>query len=139
MKGVPVRIELGPRDIENNQCVIVTRHNREKTFVSLDNLAETIKAKLVEVNEGIYNKALENRENKTYTCKTIDEINAALTEKGDGFIKAMWCGDEECEDKVKEMTGAGSRCMPLEQEAIADTCVCCGKKAQHLVYWGKAY
>ena len=139
MKGVPVRIELGPRDIENNQCVIVTRHNREKTFVSLDNLAETIKAKLVEVNEGIYQKALENRENKTYTCTTIDEINAALTEKGDGFIKAMWCGDEECEDKVKEMTGAGSRCMPLEQEAIADTCVCCGKKAQHLVYWGKAY
>ena len=71
--------------------------------------------------------------------KTIDEINAALADKGDGFIKAMWCGDENCEDKVKELTGAGSRCMPLEQEEISDTCVCCGKKAQHLVYWGKAY
>ncbi len=139
MKGVPVRIEVGPRDIENGQCVVVTRHNREKSFVALEGLSDTVKAKLTEVNEGIYNKALENRENRTYSCKTIDEITAALTEKGDGFIKAMWCGDEECEDKVKEITGVGSRCIPLEQENIADTCVCCGKKAQHMVYWGKAY
>ncbi len=139
MKGVPVRIEVGPRDIENGQCVVVTRHNREKNFVSLEGLADTVKAKLTEVNEGIYNKALENRENRTYSCKTMDEITAALTEKGDGFIKAMWCGNEECEDKVKEITGVGSRCIPLEQENISDTCVCCGKKAQHMVYWGKAY
>lgn len=139
MKGVPVRIEVGPRDIENGQCVIVTRHNREKSFVSLDGLAETVKEKLTEVNEGIYQKALENRENRTYACKTLDEITASLTEKGDGFIKAMWCGNEECEDKVKEITGVGSRCIPLEQENISDTCVCCGKKAQHMVYWGKAY
>ncbi len=139
MKGVPVRIEVGPRDIENGQCVVVTRHNREKSFVALDGLSATVKQKLTEVNEGIYNKALENRENRTYTCKTMDEITAALTEKGDGFIKAMWCGDEECEDKVKEITGVGSRCIPLEQENISDTCVCCGKKAQHMVYWGKAY
>ena len=139
MKGVPLRIEIGPKDIEQNQCVIVTRHNREKTFVSLDNLAEVVEAKLKEVNEAIYNSALENREKRTYACQTIDEINATLNEKGDGFIKAMWCGDEACEDAVKEQTGARSRCIPFEQDIVGDKCVCCGKPAKKLVSWGKAY
>lgn len=139
MKGVPVRIEIGPKDIENNQCVIVTRHNREKTFCSLENLADTVAEKLEEVRKGIYEKALKNRENKTYRCKTIDEITAALEEKGDGFVKAMWCGEEECEDKVKELTGVGSRCIPFEQENLSDVCVCCGKPAKKMVLWGKAY
>ncbi|MBR6694958.1 MAG: proline--tRNA ligase, partial [Oscillospiraceae bacterium] len=130
MKGVPVRVELGPRDIEAGQCVVVTRHNREKTFVKLDEIEKVIAEKLKEVHDGIYNRALENREKRTYACKTIDEINAALTEKGDGFVKAMWCGDEACEDKVKELTGVGSRCIPFEQENISDTCVCCGKPAK---------
>ncbi len=139
MKGVPLRIEIGPKDIENNQCVIVTRHNREKTFVSLDNLEETVLQKLREVRDGIYNSALENREKRTYICKNTDEIIQALDKNGDGFVKAMWCGEEECEDKVKEITGVGSRCIPIEQEHIADTCVCCGKPAKHMLYWGKAY
>ncbi|MCI7803492.1 MAG: proline--tRNA ligase [Oscillospiraceae bacterium] len=139
MKGVPVRIEIGPKDIENNQCVVVTRHNREKTFVQLDNLETAVTEKLQEVHDGIYKKALENRENKTYACKTMDEIVSVLEEKGDGFVKAMWCGDEACEDMVKEKTGVGSRCIPFEQEHISDTCVCCGKPAKHMVYWGKAY
>lgn len=139
MKGVPLRIEIGPKDIENNQCVIVTRHNREKTFVSLDNLEETVLQKLREVRDGIYNSALENRERRTYICRNTDEIIHALEENGDGFVKAMWCGEEECEDKVKEITGVGSRCIPIEQEHIADTCVCCGKPAKHMLYWGKAY
>ena len=139
MKGVPVRIELGPRDIENGQCVVATRHNGEKEVVALDNLADTIAKKLEEVHNGLYNKALENRENKTYACTTLEEITKALEEKGDGFVKAMWCGDEECEDKVKEITGVGSRCIPFEQEELSDVCVCCGKKAKHMVYWGKAY
>lgn len=139
MKGVPLRIEIGPKDIENNQCVIVTRHNREKTFVSLDNLEETVLQKLREVRDGIYNSALENRERRTYICKNTDEIIHALDKNGDGFVKAMWCGEEECEDKVKEITGVGSRCIPIEQEHIADTCVCCGKPAKHMLYWGKAY
>ena len=139
MKGVPVRIEVGPRDIEKGECVLVTRHNREKTVVSLDSLAESVKEKLTEVNEGIFNKALANREKRTYTCTTLDEITKALEDNGDGFVKAMWCGEEECEDKVKEITGVGSRCMPLNQEIISDKCVCCGKEAKHLVYWGKAY
>lgn len=139
MKGVPLRIEIGPKDIEKNQCVIVTRHNREKTFVSLDKLEETVLQKLQEVRDGIYNSALENRERRTYICKNTDEIINALAENGDGFVKAMWCGDEECEDKVKELTGVGSRCIPIEQENLADTCVCCGKPAKHMLYWGKAY
>ncbi|MGN1418575.1 MAG: proline--tRNA ligase [Acutalibacteraceae bacterium] len=139
MKGVPVRIELGPRDIENNQCVLVTRHNREKTFASLENLAESVQEKLEEVRTGLFKNALENRENRTYSCTSIDEIKKVLEEKGDGFVKAMWCGDEECEDKVKELTGVGSRCIPFEQEQLSDVCVCCGKPAKHMVYWGKAY
>lgn len=139
MKGIPLRIEIGPKDIENSQCVFVTRHNREKTIVSLDNIADVAKEKLKEVRDGMYKLALENREKKTYSCKTLEEITEALEKNGDGFVKAMWCGDEECEDKVKEITGVGSRCIPLEQEEISDKCVCCGKPAKHMVLWGKAY
>ena len=139
MKGVPIRVEIGPKDIENNQCVIVTRHNREKTFVSLDELETVIPQKLQEVRDGLYEAALENRERRTYACKTLDEITEALEKNGDGFIKAMWCGSEECESKVKELTGVGSRCIPLDQEQISDTCICCGKPAKHMLYWGKAY
>ena len=139
MKGVPCRIEIGPKDIENNQCVIVTRHNSEKSFVSLDGIEETVKAKLKEVHDGLYAKALENRERRTYACTSLDEIKEKLEKNGDGFVKAMWCGSEECEDKVKEITGVGSRCIPFKQEHLADTCVCCGKPAVKMVYWGKAY
>lgn len=139
MKGVPIRVEIGPKDIENNQCVIVTRHNREKTFVSLDELETVIPQKLQEVRDGLYEAALENRDRRTYACKTLDEITEALEKNGDGFIKAMWCGSEECESKVKELTGVGSRCIPLDQEQISDTCICCGKPAKHMLYWGKAY
>ena len=139
MKGVPIRVEIGPKDIEKNQCVIVTRHSRERTFVSLGELEAVILQKLQEVRDGMYNAALENREHRTYICKTLDEITNALKENGDGFVKAMWCGEETCEDKVKEITGVGSRCIPLEEEHIADTCVCCGKPAKHMLYWGKAY
>ncbi len=139
MKGVPVRVEIGPKDIEAGQCVVATRHNGEKSFVSLDELETAVSAKLVEVHDGLYKKALENREKKTYACKTIDEIVSTLEANGDGFVKAMWCGDEACEDAVKEQTGVGSRCIPFEQETLSDTCVCCGKPAKHMVYWGKAY
>jgi len=139
MKGVPLRIEIGPKDIENGQCVVVTRHNREKTIVALGELEGVVSQKLKEVHDELFRKALENRENRTYSCKTIEEITKTLEEKGDGFIKAMWCGDEACEDMVKEKTGVGSRCIPLEQESISDKCVCCGKPAKHMVIWGNAY
>ncbi len=139
MKGVPIRIEIGPKDIESDQCVIVTRHNREKTFVKLEELETAAKAKLQDVHDGLYAKALENRERRTYACTSMDEIIKTLDEKGDGFVKAMWCGDEACEDKVKETTGVGTRCIPFEQENLSETCVCCGKPAKCMVYWGKAY
>lgn len=139
MKGVPLRIEMGPRDIENGECVIVTRHNREKTVVKLENVKDEVLKKLQQVHDGIYKKALENREKRTYDCTTTDEIIKAFEQNGDGFIRAMWCGDEECEDKVKEITGAGSRCIPFEQKNISDKCVCCGRPAKHMVLWGKAY
>ena len=139
MKGVPLRLEIGPKDIENNQCVLVRRDNREKIFVSLDNLEESIQETLDVYAKAIYDKALENLKKRTYTCTDIDEISKMLEANGDGFVKAMWCGEEECEDKVKELTGVGSRCIPFEQENISDTCICCGKPAKHMVYWGKAY
>ncbi|MDO4832822.1 MAG: proline--tRNA ligase [Clostridia bacterium] len=139
MKGVPVRIEIGPRDIEANQCVIVTRHNREKSVVSLDNLTETVAQKLKEVRDGLWEKALANRERRTYDCKSMDEVTEVLEKNGDGFVRAMWCGDEACEDEVKEKTGVGTRCIPFDQEQISDKCICCGKPAKHMVYWAKAY
>ena len=139
MKGIPLRIEIGPRDLESGQCVMVTRHNREKTFESLENLEEIALAKLTEVRDGLFAKALANREKRTYVCNNTDEIVKALEENGDGFVKAMWCGDEECEDKVKELTGVGSRCIPLDQENLSDVCVCCGKPAKKMVVWAKAY
>ena len=139
MKGVPVRVEIGPRDIAANQCILATRHNGEKEAVSLDNLAESVKAKLQEVHDGLFAAALANRERRTYQCLSIDEIKNALETNGDGFIEAMWCGEEACEDEVKAQTGAGSRCIPLAQKQLSDNCVCCGKHATHLVLWGKAY
>ncbi len=139
MKGVPLRIEIGPRDLEAGQCVIVTRHNREKTVVKLDELEAAVAERLQAVRDGMYQKALENRNRHTYTCTTMDEIKEMLEQNGDGFVRAMWCGDEACEDKVKEVTGVGSRCVPFEQEQVSDKCVCCGKPAKQLVFWGKAY
>ncbi len=139
MKGVPVRLEIGPRDIENGQCVLVTRHDREKVFASLENIEETVAERLTAVRDGMYAKALANRERRTYDCTTIDEINEKINESGDGFVRAMWCGSEECEDKVKELTGVGSRCIPFEQKHVSDVCICCGKPAVKMVYWAKAY
>ncbi len=139
MKGVPVRIELGPRDIENGECVLVSRHNREKSVAKLDDIVAAVQAKLAEVHEGLYQKALANREKRTYRVKAMDEIVPLLEQNGDGLVYAMWCGEEECEDKVKEQTGVGSRCIPFEQEELSDVCVCCGKPAKHMVCWGKAY
>ena len=139
MRGVPLRIEIGPKDIAQNQCVAVERHNRNKSFIPLDGLVECVRERLQSVHDGMYKKALENREQRTYSCTSVDEIKKVLEEKGDGFVKAMWCGDEACEDKVKELTGVGSRCIPFEQEQLDDRCVCCGRPAKCMVVWGKAY
>ena len=138
MKGVPLRVEIGPRDIENEQCVVVRRDNREKTVVKLDELEEKIPELLAAVHDGLYQKALSRRESMTYTATTLEEMIAVADEKP-GLIKAMWCGDEACELALKEKAGVTSRCMPFEQEAVGETCVCCGKKAEKMVVWGKAY
>ncbi len=140
MKGVPVRIELGPRDLEKGKCVLVLRPSGEKRVVKIADIEDELKKALEDVNTILYEKAVAKREKKTYTCLTMDEIKTALEENGPGFVKALWCGDEECEDKVKEVTGVGSRCMPLnDQEQIEGKCVCCGKEAKHMVLWGIAY
>lgn len=139
MKGVPLRLEIGPRDIENNQCVLVSRSTGEKTVVSLDELEEKIPSMLQQVHDDLFQKALDNRKKKTYDCTSIQQIIDELAAKGDGFVRAMWCGEEACEDKVKELTGVGSRCIPFEQETLSEKCVCCGKPAKHMVCWGKAY
>ena len=139
MKGVPVRVEIGPKDIEKNQCVIVRRDNREKQFVSIDNLDEAVRNALEEVHNGMYQKALENMKEKTHIALTFDEFVDTAKNKP-GFIKAMWCGDVECEDKIKDVTGGvKSRCIPFEEEHLSDVCVCCGKPAKHQVFWGKQY
>ena len=138
MKGVPLRLEIGPKDIEKNQCVLVRRDNREKYFVSLDNLETEIPKLLDAVQDGLFQAALARRANMTYTAKTLDELKDIADNKP-GFIKAMWCGSRECEEKLKEYAGVSSRCIPFEQEHIADTCVCCGKPADKMLYWGKAY
>lgn len=138
MKGVPLRVEIGPKDIENNQCVIVRRDTMEKTIVSLDELEDKIQYLLSTIQKDMLHRARENRDTNTFKAKTMDEFISVLKDKS-GFVKAMWCGDKECEDKVKELTGATSRCIPFEQEEVSDTCVCCGKKAKHMLYWGKAY
>ena len=138
MKGVPLRLEIGPKDIEKNQCVLVRRDNREKYFVSLDNLETEIPKLLDTVQDGLFQAALARRANMTYTAKTLEELKDIADNKP-GFIKAMWCGSRECEEKLKEYAGVSSRCIPFEQEHIADTCVCCGKPADKMLYWGKAY
>ena len=138
MRGVPVRLEIGPKDIENGQCVLVRRDTGEKTFVPLDEIEERVPELLVDITKSLYQKALDRRENMTYVAHDMDEMCDVAANKP-GFIKAMWCGDLECEEKLKEVADVTSRCMPFDSEPVSDTCVCCGKKATKLVYWGKAY
>ncbi|MDR1928029.1 MAG: proline--tRNA ligase [Oscillospiraceae bacterium] len=139
MKGVPLRLELGPRDLEAQHCVLVRRDTGEKTIVDLHALEETIPQLLQSIRDTLYQRALENQKRHTYRCNSLEEIKRELAEKGDGFVYAMWCGEEACEDGVKEATGIGSRCIPFAQEQISGTCVCCGKTAKHMVCWANAY
>ena len=139
MKGVPVRVEIGPKDIEKGQCVVVRRDTREKIFTPIENLSETIEKTLQEIHDAMYERALKNMQEKTHVALTHDEFLQLGKEQG-GFIKAMWCGDSECEDILKDETGGvKSRCIPFEEEHLSDVCVCCGKPAKHMVYWGKQY
>lgn len=138
IQGIPSRIEIGPKDIEAGQCVIVRRDTREKVTVSLNEAADKLKEVLDKEQEDMYNKAYKHLHSSLYEADDYETFKDIIANKP-GFVKAMWCGDEACELKIKEDTTATSRCMPFEQEKISDTCICCGRPAKAMVYWGKAY
>ena len=138
MKGVPLRIEIGPRDLEKNQATVVFRHTREKLQVSLDELVDNIDTYLSKMHEEMYKKALNFVKDSTRVAHTYDEFKQIIAEKG-GYVKMMWCGCKECEEKIKEETNATSRCIPFNQEHIGDVCPVCGKKAEKMVLFAKAY
>ena len=139
MKGVPVRVEIGPKDIEKGQCVLVRRDTREKQTVALDSLEEAVERALKDIHTAMYDNALENLKAKTFTARSHEEF-LDIAKNTPGFIRAMWCGDSACEDKLKDETGGvKSRCVPFVEEHIGDTCVCCGRSAKHMLYWGKQY
>ena len=138
MKGVPLRVEIGPKDMEKNQCCICRRDSGEKVYVPLEDLESAVKELLDSVHEGLYQRAKKNLEDHTRVCLTLEDVKAFMESEG-GFAKTMWCGELDCELKMKEQAGVTSRCMPLEQEKVGETCVCCGKPAKHMIYWGVAY
>ena len=138
MRGVPVRIELGPRDIENNVCIVVRRDTGEKQTIELTKLEHELQNILDTIQSNMFEACKKNVEEKTTIATTLEEFEKNINEN-QGYVKTMWCGDVACEDKIKEVTGAHSRCMPFNQEHISDTCVVCGKKADKMVVWGRQY
>jgi len=138
IKGIPLRVEIGPKDIEKGQAVVVRRDTREKIEVSLAELADKIPQIMEKMQEDMYQKALAHRDAHTYDAHDYEEFKEIITNKP-GFVRAMWCGDQACELKIKDDTTATSRCMPFEQHKLSDVCVCCGRPAKTMVYWGKAY
>ena len=138
MRGIPIRIECGPKDIENGQAVICRRDTREKYTVTFDELVEKVQEILETIQKDMLERARKHRDSHTYVATNYEEFKDTIVNKP-GFVKAMWCGDRACEDKIKEDVQATSRCMPFEQEHLSDVCVCCGKPAKKMVYWGRAY
>ena len=138
MRGVPLRLEIGPKDIEKGQVVLVRRDTREKTFVAMEELEDRVQELLQTIQQDMLEKARIARDEKTYVAHSLAEFEKIL-EETPGFIKAMWCGDRACEEAIKEKTSATARCIPFTGEAVGDKCICCGKEGKHLVYWGKAY
>ena len=139
MKGVPIRIEIGPKDIENGVCILVRRDTLEKITVELDKLEEAIAELLNKIHDNMYKECAERVKEKTSIANTLEEFKEKL-EKNQGFIKTMWCGSKECEETIKEETGAKSRCMPFNQEKVGDRCVVCGKHENLVnVVWGRQY
>lgn len=138
MRGVPVRLEIGPRDLVNDEVTLARRDNHEKCVVKTDDVTSMMSKLLDAIQKNMFDTAKKRNESKTYVCKTFEEAREAINTHP-GFIKAMWCGDEACEAKMKELRGMKSRCIPFEEEHLADTCIVCGKKAKHMVYWGIQY
>ncbi len=138
MRGIPVRVEIGPKDIEAGKAVLARRDTGEKTECAIADLPDTIEKLLDTMQKEMLERARERRDSQTYTVTTKEEFEKIFSEKT-GFVRAMWCGDEACENEIKEKLSVTSRCMPFEQEKVAETCICCGREAKKLVYWGKAY
>ena len=138
MKGVPVRLEIGPRDMENNQCVAVRRDNREKVTINIDELAASVSQVLEQVQQGLFDKAKKNLDEHTKECETLEDVKTFIETEG-GFAKTKWCGDLQCELDMKEKAGVSSRCMPLSQSGTKGKCVCCGKECTTDILWGVAY
>lgn len=139
MLGIPLRIEFGSRDLEKNQIVLARRDDYSKKEVSLDeDINALVLSILEEMQKDIYNKALARREERTYKCTSKEELKDIVKNRP-GFIKAMWCEDEKCETALKEIGGLKSRCIPFEEEHFSDKCICCGKKAKKMLYWGIQY
>ena len=138
MRGVPIRIEIGPRDIENGVCVLVRRDTAEKIVVSLKEVNTKVAEMLEDIQNNMYKVCKERMEQKTTIAYTLDEFIQKMN-TNQGFIKTMWCGNVECENKIKDITAAKSRCMPFKQENLSDKCVCCGKHANKMVVWGRQY
>ena len=138
MKGVPLRVECGPRDLENGQCVLVRRNDGEKTVVKLEELETAVAQQLQLVHDGMYERAKKNLDEHIYEAHSLEEAKE-LQEKNGGFVKTMWCGSLECEMKMKEVAGMSSRCIPFAQEKLDTVCACCGKPADKMIYWGIAY
>ena len=138
MKGVPVRIEIGPKEIEHGEVIVTRRDTLEKMPIKIDELPEKMEELLKDIHNSMFNACKKRMEEKTTVALNMDEFVKNINEN-QGFVKTMWCGSQECEDKIKELTGAPSRCIPFEQEHLSDTCVCCGKKADKMVVWGRQY
>ena len=138
MKGIPLRVEIGPKDIEKNQCVLVRRDSGEKTFVSLDGIEDAAREMLDSIHQGLYDRAKKNLDEHIFEAHSLEEAKTLQAEYG-GFIKTMWCGELDCELKMKEEAGMTSRCIPFAQEHISDTCPICGRAAKKMIYWGVAY
>ena len=138
MRGIPLRVEIGPKDIEAGKCMVARRDTGEKTEVELDKLEETVTVLLEQIQKEMLERARNHRDEHTYVATNMTELQEILDNKP-GFVKAMWCGEQGCEDTIKEKFAATSRCMPFEQEELSKTCVCCGKPATKMVYWGRAY
>ena len=139
MKGVPLRLEIGPKDIEAGKCVAARRDNGEKRDVALADIETELPLLLREVQQGIYDKAAKNLAEHTYTAATVDEVKDIVENRGGGFVRTMWCGDTACELKMKELAGVSSRCIPFAQEKIGDVCPVCGRPAHDMIIWGVAY
>jgi prolyl-tRNA synthetase len=138
LKGVPLRLEIGPRDIENSVATALRRDTLEKFTLPLEGIGAHCKAKLEEIQRALYDKAMRYRDAHTFDARTMEELIEGV-DVNKGYVRAMWCGDRACEDAVKERTSATARCMPFEQQKVGDKCVVCGKEAKHMVFWARAY